>query len=190
MARVPYRDLTGIAPAHQKTLLARKANIYRALANSPSGLDAFCTTASFIRYDSKLDMRLRELAILQVGYTTRQPYEWSHHIEIARRFGVSDDDIRGLMAESEGRPSKLDPLAKNVLKAAREMTEGIEMSDATYQALKADLDDERIVDLAISVGFYNAVVRVLGGLQIDVEPDYEGFLKEFPLPAGSQGKRA
>lgn len=25
MARVPYRDLTGLAPQHQKTLLARNA---------------------------------------------------------------------------------------------------------------------------------------------------------------------
>ena len=36
----------------------------------------------------------------------------------------------------------------------------------------------------MTIAFYNAVVRVLATLQIDVEPGYEKFLEEFPLPQG------
>jgi hypothetical protein len=39
------------------------------------------------------------------------------------------------------------------------------------------------VDLTITIGFYNAVVRVLHTLQIDVEDAYQGYLQEYPLPA-------
>ncbi len=34
----------------------------------------------------------------------------------------------------------------------------------------------------LTISFYNAVVRVLATLQIDVEDDYLQYLDEFPLP--------
>ena len=37
-----------------------------------------------------------------------------------------------------------------------------------------------MVDLTLTIGFYNAVVRVLATLQIDVEPDYQPYLDRFP----------
>jgi alkylhydroperoxidase family enzyme len=181
MARVPYLDVKDLAPEHRE-LLARNANIYRALANSPDALRAFSGLGSFIRFKSRLDARLRELAILMVGYLTRAPYEWSHHIEISRNFGVSDADIRALMDEAEGRSSPLEPLAKTVLKAASEMTHRLAVSDATFAQLRESLDNECIVDLVLTIGFYNAVVRALAGLEIDVEDHYRPFLDEFPLP--------
>lgn len=183
MARLPYLDLENLPPEHQD-LLARRANIYRALAHSPNGLRAFSTLGGFIRFKSKLDPRLRELAILMVGYLARAPYEWSHHIEIGKKFGVSDGDIRALMVEADGRPSGLEPLAKAVLQAAREMTEKLAISDATFVALQSGLDNECIVDLSLTIGFYNGVVRVLASLDIDVEDSYKAYLDQFPLPKG------
>lgn len=185
MARVPYLNQQDLAPEH-RDLLARSVNIVRALANSPNGLRAFHGIAEFIRFKSRLDPRLRELAILMVGYLTRSPYEWSHHVEIGRRFGVSDADIRALTDEAEGRPGNLEPLAKSVLKAAAEMTRDLAVSDATFAELRASLDNERIVDLVITIAFYNAVVRALASLQVDVEDDYQRYLDEFPLPPGAQ----
>jgi alkylhydroperoxidase family enzyme len=185
MARVPYLDQQDLAAEH-RDLLARNINIVRALANSPNGLRAFHGLAEFIRFKSRLDPRLRELAILMVGYVTRSPYEWSHHVEIGRRFGVSDSDIRALMQEAEGRASNLEPLAKTVLKAAAEMTRDLAISDATFTELRASLDNERAVDLVITIAFYNAVVRVLASLQVSVEDSYRHYLDEFPLPAGAQ----
>jgi alkylhydroperoxidase family enzyme len=187
MARVPYLDKSDLAPEDQE-LLKRNITLHRALANSPKGLRAFGGLGQFIRHTSRLDPRLRELAILQVGYLARAPYEWSHHVKIGREFGVSNDDIRGLIEETEGRPSNLEPLAKLVLKAAREMTSDLAISKATFAALAADFDSERLVDLVITISFYNAVVRLLGSLEIDVEPEYQPYLDEFPLPPPSPGR--
>jgi alkylhydroperoxidase family enzyme len=71
-----------------------------------------------------------------------------------------------------------------VLKAAAEMTRDLAVSDATFARLRESLDEERTVDLVLTIGFYNAVVRVLASLQIDVEDSYRRYLDEFPLPAG------
>jgi alkylhydroperoxidase family enzyme len=131
MARVPYLQQSDL-PAEYSDLLARPIALNRAMANNPEASKAFSVPAMYIRHKSKLDPRLRELAILQVGYLTKQPYEYSHHVKLGREFGVSDDDIRAIGEETAGRPSKLEPLAKIVLRAAREMTHDLGMSDATF----------------------------------------------------------
>ena len=181
MARLPYLDKSDLAPENQD-LLARNINLVRALVHSPDGARAFAALAGFIRFKSRLDPRLRELAILQVGYLARSPYEYSHHVKIGREFGVSDGDLRALAEESAGRPSALEPLAKAVLRAAREMTRELAISDATFAALRAELDNECLVDLVMTIAVYNGVVRLLATLQIDVEPEYRRYLEEFPLP--------
>lgn len=181
MARVPYLDKADLA-AENQDLLARGINLLRALVHSPNAARAFGTLGNFIRFKSRLDPRLRELAILQVGYLTRSPYEYSHHVKLGREFGVSEDDLRAIADETAGRATNLDPLARTVLRAAREMTLDLAVSDATFAALRQSLDNERLIDLVITIGFYNGVVRVLATLGIDVEDDYRHYLDEFPLP--------
>lgn len=182
MARVPYLETSDLSPEHQD-LLKRRITLHQALVNSPDAARAFGALGQFIRYGSKLDPRLRELAILQVGWLTRSPYEWSHHVGLGREFGVSDDDIRALIDDTAGRPTGLDDMAKTVLRAAREMTQHGAISEPTFAALHQALGNELIVDLTITIAFYNAVVRVLATLQIDVEDDYMPYLRQFPLPA-------
>ena len=123
MARLPYLEPDQVAPEY-RDMLKRNTNLHKLLVNSPDMARAFNGIGSFIRFKSKLDPRLRELAILQVGYVARSPYEYSHHVKIGRDFGVSDDDIRAIATETAGRASALEPLAKIVLKAAREMATG------------------------------------------------------------------
>jgi len=182
MARVPYLDPSDLAPENQD-LLKRPINLFRALVHSPGAARGWSTIGNYIRHGSKLDPRLREMAILQVGYVARAPYEWSHHVKIGRDFGVSDDDIRAIVAETEGRATNLAPFDKMVLKAAREMTTDLAISDATFAALREKLDTGLVTDLVLTIAFYCAVVRVLATMQIDVEDDYLPYLKQFPLPA-------
>lgn len=181
MARLPYLDRSDLLPEHQD-LLARNLNLYRVLAHSPRAARSLNTLARYIRDGSRLDPRLRELAILQVSYLTRSAWGFSHHIRIGREVGVTDQEIRAIADESEGRPTALDPLAKSVLRAAREMTTDLAISDQTFAALRADLDNERLTDLVVTISFYNGLVRLLATMQVDVEEDYLPYLAAFPLP--------
>ncbi len=69
-----------------------------------------------------------------------------------------------------------------MLRAAREMTTDLAMSDATFAKLEKALGREQVIDLTMAIAFYNAVVRLLGTLQIDVEPEYQKYLEQHPLP--------
>jgi len=181
MARLPYLDRSDLLPEHQD-LLARNLNLYRVLAHSPRAARSLNTLARYIRDGSRLDPRLRELAILQVSYLTRSAWGYSHHVRISREIGLADDEIRAVADDTTGRPNSLDPLAKTVLRAAREMTTDLAVSDKTFGALREELDDERLTDLMVTIAFYNGLVRLLETMQVDVEEDYLPYLDEFPLP--------
>ena len=181
MARLPYLDRSDLAP-EDRDLLARNINLLRLMVNSPKGTRAFRGLGQYIRVESRLNPRLREMAILQVGYITRCVYEYTHHIKISQNFGVSAEDIRAIAAETAGRKTTLDPLTRAVLRAAREMTASLAASDATFNELRQHLTAEDLTDLVLVISFYNAVVRVLAAVRIDVEPDYLPYLEEFPLP--------
>ena len=181
MARLPYLEPDQVAPAY-RDMLKRNTNLHKLLVNSPDMARAFSGLGSYIRFKSKLDPRLRELAILQVGWLEKSEYEFTHHVKIGKEFGVTDEDIQGLMAETAGKPSKLEPLAKAVLRGAREMVKDLAMSDATFAEIKKDLSNEHMTDLVLTIAFYCAVVRVLATMQIDNEPQYKEVLKQYPIP--------
>ena len=182
MARVPYLEQSDLAEA-DRDLLNRPIALFKALVHSPKAARAFSGLGGYIRHGSKLDPRLREMAILQVGWLARSPYEWSHHVKLGHDFGVTDTDIRALIDDTAGKPTALDALTRDVLKGAREITADGEMAASTFASLQTALGNEQVVDLTITIAFYCAVVRVLGTLRIDVEPDYQPYLDRWPLPA-------
>ena len=67
MARLPYINIDQLID-NDRDLLKRPINLFRQLVNSPDGARAFGTLADFIRHKSTLNPRLREMAIIQVGY--------------------------------------------------------------------------------------------------------------------------
>ncbi len=168
MARVPYLEVSDLA-AEDQDLLKRPIALFKALVNSPKAARAFSGLGGYIRYGSKLDPRLRELAILQVGWLARSPYEWSHHVKLGYDFGVTDADVQALIDDTAGKPTGLDMTAEGAMAAE------------TFAELQAALGNEQVVDLTLTIGFYNAVVRVLATLEIDVEPGYMAYLEKYPL---------
>jgi alkylhydroperoxidase family enzyme len=200
MARVPYLTESELAEADRPLLYPstrivpwvsraenvegkRPANLYRALANSPEALRHWSVFGRWLPRGCELPPRLRELAILQVGYLTATPYQWSHHIKSGRDAGLSDQDIRGLIAVNAGQANGLGEVETLVLKGAREITLEGRMSREAWDKLLAHLSIPRLVDLTIIISHCNAVARVIGTLCIDVEPEFQPFLDEFPLPS-------
>lgn len=182
MARVPYLDRSDLK-AEDQALLDNPLNLTRALVHSPNARRALSHMGRHIRGCS-VSPRLREMAVLAVGYLARAPYEWVHHIDRSRDAGVSEDDIHALVDWIEGRPTGLDELTKAVLSAAREMnSSGLAMSDATFAVLRRHLTSEQIVDLIVAIAHYSAMARILASLDIDVEPQFLHLLERFPLPA-------
>ncbi|MBT5911617.1 carboxymuconolactone decarboxylase family protein [Alphaproteobacteria bacterium] len=182
MARLPYIDI-GELEDNDRDLLKRPINLFRQLVNSPGGARAFGTLGGYIRHKSTLDPRLREMAIIQVGYLTKSEYEYTHHVRLGmEQFGVSESDINGITAETNGQTSSLPELERIILRATRDMVTNFKISDSDFENLKIFLSNEHLVDLVLTIAFYCGVVRVLATLEIDNEPHYKEALEKFPLP--------
>ena len=177
MARLPYLDVDDLAPEDRR-LLDPPLNLFRNLAYCPEGARLFGRMGIWIRFKTKLDPRLRQMAILRVGAITRTDYEYSHHIELGRRFGLSDDDIRAVIAGPDA--GSFTEVERLVL--TDEATTGVGIGAETFEALQDHLDEGMLVELTMTISYYNGVVRMLNSLGIDVEPEYKRYLKEFPLP--------
>ena len=182
MARLEYLSKSELRPQDQD-MLARDINIVRLLAHSPGMARHLLETALYVRNQSPLDARLREMAIIQVGYAMRSAYEYTHHIELAHGFGVSDDDIRAIADDSAGRPTPLPALDKAVLRAARDLSLGGDVDEETFAALRARFDNECLVDLIATISVYTGTVRLIRAMRIDLEDRYLPILETFPLPA-------
>src|SRR3712207_3078123 len=99
MARLPYVDREQL-PEDRRYLFdnlaqesGRVGNLFRTLGHSPRLLHQFMRLGSDLRSKTKLDPKLREIAILTVGRLTGASYEYVHHVAIAKRVGVSQEQI-------------------------------------------------------------------------------------------------
>jgi alkylhydroperoxidase family enzyme len=177
MARVPYLNREDADPA-QKPLYDRleaerkvpTANIFLALANAPAQLDAFLRAAD-------LSPRLRELAILTVGYATRSAYEVAHHQSHGLKAGLTEEQLAAVPDfESSGL---FDDTEKAVMRLAKESTLQVDVSEQTWRAAADLLTDRQMVELSLSIAWYNSGVRIMGLLDIDLEDNYPN---PFPKP--------
>lgn len=178
MSRVPSLSRDDAASVHQQPLWDRleaerkmpTANIFRSLANAPVLLDAFLSYANAMRDGSLLSPKLRELAILSVGHATGSEYEIAHHQSHGRKAGLSDEQ---LAAVADGQdPELFDEAERAVIALARESTIKVNVSDASWAAAAKHLDDQQMVELTLTIAWYNSGVRVMGLLGIDLEESY------------------
>ena len=143
---------------------------------------AFNGIGGYIRFKSKLDPRLRELAILQVGWMERSEYEFTHHVKIGKEFGVTDEDIAGPVRRDRGQAVQARAAGQGDPQGRARDGARTRMSDATFAEIKQQLSDEHMTDLVLTIAFYCAVVRVLATMKIDNEPYYKEVLQQYPIP--------
>ncbi len=181
MARVRLNETRDVAESHRwifERMEARDGilNIFRALSHSPEAMRRFMKLGSYVLGEGRLDARLRELAILRAGWECRSPYEFSQHIAFGRRVGLSDAQIRGVGAPHTGL---FEPREMAVLAYAGELSSASSVSDAAYGAVAAFLDDEEMVELTLTIGYYNMVSRFLNAMQVNIDPPAERDLREL-----------
>jgi len=143
-------------------------NLFRVLAHTPKFLRRFCSMGNALRNKTELDPKLRELAILTVGRLTDAQYEFVHHCSIARRVGVSREQIEAL-ADWE-KSTQFSDNERAVIRYAVEATSNVRVTDAIWSALKTFLDTPRMMELVQNVAYYNMVVRILVPVGVELEP--------------------
>ena len=103
---------------------------------------------------SKLDGKVRELAIMRAGYAQGSQFVFSQHCKAARRFGVSDEQIEAIPHWQVS--DVFDAKERAVLAWADALIlSGGRASDELFAALQSHLSDEDILELTYHTLAYN-----------------------------------
>lgn len=142
-------------------------NLFKVIAHSPKIGQCFIRMGNAILFRGEISPILRELAILRVGKLNQANYEVTQHVPIALQAGVTQEQIDAL-ANWESSP-KFDEQERAVLYYTDEVTQNIRVKDDTFAKLRGFLNEQKIVELTLTIGYYAMVCRLLEALQIELE---------------------
>lgn len=122
--------------------------------------------------DCEMSIRDRELAILRIGWLSQAPFEWGSHVKIAKRNGITAEEIERVIAGSSAPGwSKQD---RAIVRAMEELHFGSMIADETWADLQQFYNDKKLIELVILAGQYKTVAYYQNSLRL-------------PLPEGSKG---
>lgn len=182
IAPVQDADLT----ADQKEALGpmlesgRVLNIFRTLAHAPKALKAFLAWGNYVlSRRNGLPAREREIVILRIGYLCRSGYEWTQHVEIGLRSGLTEAEVAAIKTGADA--PGWSPADASLIRASDELHHDQFITDATWAALSAHFDEKQRMDVVFTAGQYTQVSMMLNtfGVQLDqgqtLDPDLKGF---------------
>jgi alkylhydroperoxidase family enzyme len=154
-------------------------NIFRTLARAPKALVRFNQWGGYVlSRRNDLPAREREIVILRTGYLCKSGYEWTQHVRIGLREGLTEDEIQRLKAGAEAGWSAADAA---LIRATDELHADQFITEPTWTELGRHFSDKQRMDVVFTAGQYTQVSMMLNtfGVQLDegqiLDPDLKGF---------------
>lgn len=124
-------------------------------------------------FNGRIPPHEREIAVLRVGWLCRAPYEWGQHVNIARRVGLTSEQIERTRQGSTA-PGWSEHEAA-ILRGVEELIEDKALSDATWETLARSWDEAQLIEFPMMVGQYVATALVQNSLRIRLEDGNPGL---------------
>jgi uncharacterized peroxidase-related enzyme len=161
----PAQASAEVKEIYDRTLKGKPGSIQKALAHRPAMLGKFLEFYGSV--GRSLDRKLYEAVYLRVSLINGCHYCSQHHIQGAKRAGITPEQMKGL---KEGNYSGFGAAEQGALRYAEKLTRTPDAaSDADFAELKKYLSDEQIVDLHMLIGLANLTNRVTDPLGLEVE---------------------
>ena len=159
-------------------------SVYRALLRHPqlaSAVNHLLTTLLFT--GNKLDVRLRELLIMRIGWTTGAKYEWTQHWHFAERVGLPPEDV---IAVRDWRLStRLGAADRAVLAAVDDTLERGKISDSVWsECVRHVGSPEQLLEMVIAIGNWNMFSQLLRSVEIPLEDGVKDWPPDGRIPQG------
>jgi 4-carboxymuconolactone decarboxylase len=172
MARVPFARIEQ-TPQKIKDFFAklekngRVLNVQKMVANSPGAVREFTRLGNALLMKAKLSDYFRELAIIRVSFLTGSLYEWTQHVPIALRAGVTKEQLEEINVWRES--SLFAEEDRVILQFTDEVVQEHQPKDATFNLAAKFLDPESLVELTLSIGYWSMVGKFLRTFQVEIE---------------------
>ena len=142
-------------------------SLYRTFARHPRLAGPRQLQSGHINGKTTLSLREKDMTIVRISWLNGSDYPWAEHVISLRKEGATDNEIRRLSAPgSAGWSAKEGALVQ----AIDEIYAGNRISDETWKALKANYNDNQILDLLVAATGYQMTSMVSNsfGVQLDV----------------------
>ena len=122
----------------------------------------------YLRFDSELGGRVRELAILVTARELDSQFEWAAHEGEARREGIVPELIDIVRYRRD--PAGLDEADAIVIALGREIFGARKVSSTTYARALSQFGRRKLVDLVALMGNYAATAALLAAFDMQLDP--------------------
>ncbi|MGO4257283.1 carboxymuconolactone decarboxylase family protein [Marmoricola sp. RAF53] len=112
----------------------------------------------------RLPRRETELVILRVATLRDCDYEFTHHVRLGRRAGVTAADVERVRAGSTADGWNAEE--RLLLAAAEELVGTRDLGEETWADLRAAYEDRVLVELLLLVGHYDMLATTLKTLRL------------------------
>ena len=132
----------------------------------PQASGAFASLGGYVRFETPLDPRVKALAVLTAAREACGHYVWTVNQPAAKQAGISEEIIAAI--HEYRAPAGLDNKDAAVVQFVLEILRQHRVSDATYNALKAQIGDAGIIDVLVVSGYYHTLAHTLQALEVEL----------------------
>jgi 4-carboxymuconolactone decarboxylase len=138
------------------------------LMRSPELMRRAQKLGEYLRFECALPDGIKELAILVVARLWSQPYEWSFHLPLALKAGVSRGTAEAIAAGR--RPEAMTAEEAAAWDFLTELNTSRKVSDPTYARALEAFGEAGVVDLTGFNGYYALLAMVMNAARTPAEP--------------------
>jgi len=143
-------------------------NFSKVLIRHPKMYGTFLPWLRSVIADTVLPPRDRQIVCLRMLRLCGDVYEWTHHVEISGRAGLTPEEVEDMTA---GEGPTLTPRDKVILRATEELRADQFVSDATWAALLEEYSQEQAMELVYLAGCYLTMAMLTKSFGMQLETD-------------------
>jgi len=148
----------------------RPLNLFTTVARSRGLFRLWLLFAARLMPFGRLPRSDAELVILRVAHNTGCEYEFDHHTPLARKVGLSEDEIARVR---EGPAAEgWTPRARILLEATDALTGSDGIDDRLWARLAGLYDEPRLIEFCFLVGHYEMLAKAVAALGIERDREW------------------
>lgn len=148
-------------------------NVTGTLANHPAMLPMFTALGGYLARDGVLDARVRELAILRIGFRAGSVYEFGQHRIFGAAAGLSEAEIAAVCKDVDAWSWSDDD--RTVLRAVDELHDDDCLGDEAWNALRGRWGPDKMIEFLVLVGYYRLIAGVLNSCGVARDAGVPGW---------------
>ena len=159
---------------------ADKNPVLLTFAHHPKLADLFSQLNIHLLSTNTLPVKQRQIAIMRAAWICKATYMWSSHLRTSMRRGLEPDMFRPIQVGADD-PYFTD-FERVVIRATEELVNDKKLSDASWQSLMAEWNNQQMLDFLFTVGAYVTVAGVMRSTGVERKQELIELAEKYGAP--------